>query len=136
MPFLLDSNAWIIWLRQSHPQMVARIKKEPPTNLLLCSVVVGELIYGAERSGLTHRANNLLQVAQLRGAFTSLPFDDHAAEEYGRIRAYLTSAGQVIGPNDMLIAAIALTNGCVLVTHNTTEFSRVHGLPIEDWQIP
>jgi tRNA(fMet)-specific endonuclease VapC len=39
-----------------------------------------------------------------------------------------------IGPNDLLIASIALANGLTVVTHNTSEFSRVPGLPLEDWQ--
>jgi tRNA(fMet)-specific endonuclease VapC len=44
--------------------------------------------------------------------------------------------GTPIGPYDLLIAAIALANGLVLVTHNTAEFSRVSGLMFEDWQTP
>jgi len=43
--------------------------------------------------------------------------------------------GQPIGPNDLLIAAIALANGVTLVTHNTDGFSRVTGLLIEDWEL-
>ena len=39
-------------------------------------------------------------------------------------------------PNDLLIAAIALANHLVLVTHNTREFRRVVGLTLEDWQTP
>jgi tRNA(fMet)-specific endonuclease VapC len=66
----------------------------------------------------------------------SLPFDDAAAEEYGQLRAYLANQGTPIGPNDTMIAAIALANGLTLVTHNTAEFSRVPGLMIKDWQIP
>jgi tRNA(fMet)-specific endonuclease VapC len=62
--------------------------------------------------------------------------DDRAAEQYGPIRADLASRGLLIGPNDLMIAAIALANGCTLVTHNTAEFSRVPGLTLEDWQIP
>jgi tRNA(fMet)-specific endonuclease VapC len=77
-----------------------------------------------------------LRVEQLRQRFLSLPFDDAAAEQYGRIRADLTARGLTIGGNDMLIAAIALANGCTLVTHNTAEFSRVPDLVIEDWQVP
>ncbi len=50
------------------------------------------------------------------------------------IRAELTSKGQLIGPNDLLIAATALAHGAILVTHNTAEFSRVPGLIIEDWE--
>ena len=64
----------------------------------------------------------------------SLPFDDRSAVEYGVIRKRLESQGQVIGPNDMLIAAISLANDLTLVTHNVGEFSRVPGLRIEDWQ--
>jgi len=42
----------------------------------------------------------------------------------------------MIGPYDVQIAAIALTNNCTLVTHNTSEFSRVPGLVLEDWEMP
>jgi tRNA(fMet)-specific endonuclease VapC len=133
--FLLDSNAWIGWLRQNQPKLVARLQQEDPADILLCSVVLGELIYGAERSGPNHRVNNLARVQQLRLRFLSLPFDDRAAEEYGPLRAHLTNQGTPIGPNDLLIAAIALANGLTLVTHNTAEFRRVPGLQVEDWQL-
>ena len=66
--------------------------------------------------------------------FQSLPFDDRAADEYGRIRAHLAGLGTLIGPNDLLIASIALANGLILVSHNTREFSRVPGLKLDDWQ--
>jgi tRNA(fMet)-specific endonuclease VapC len=42
----------------------------------------------------------------------------------------------VIGAMDMLIAAIALANGLILVTHNTKEFARIPGLQLEDWILP
>ena len=61
--------------------------------------------------------------------------DDAAAEVYARIRADMLTAGNPIGPNDMLIAAIAIANGLTLVTHNTNEFQRVSGLAIEDWEV-
>jgi tRNA(fMet)-specific endonuclease VapC len=44
--------------------------------------------------------------------------------------------GMVIGPNDLLIAAIALANSVTLVTNNTQEFRRVVGLNVEDWEAP
>lgn len=136
MIYLLDTNTCIGWLRQNQPQIVARIQAQSPTDIVLCSVVVGELLFGVERSDPAQRANTGVRVEQLRQQFTSLPFDDAAAEQYGRIRADLTGRGLVIGGNDMLIAAIARTRGCTLVTHNTAEFNRVAGLVIEDWQVP
>lgn len=134
MTYLLDTNACIGWLRQNQPKLVERIEQHQPSELVICSVVVGELRYGIERSDLAHRANTELRVAQLRRQFVSLPFDDAATEEYGRIRAYLANFGNPIGGNDMQIAAIARTVGLTLVTHDTVEFCRVPGLLIEDWQ--
>jgi tRNA(fMet)-specific endonuclease VapC len=93
---------------------------------------VAELLYGAHRSA--HQAQTLIQVQAFCRPFQSLAFDDRAAEEYGRIRAHLDGLGTPIGPNDLMIASIALAHGLTLVTHNTSEFSRVPGLKLEDWQ--
>jgi tRNA(fMet)-specific endonuclease VapC len=66
--------------------------------------------------------------------FASLPFDEAAADEFGRIRADLELAGTPIGPYDMQIAAIAIAHDLILVTHNSKEFGRVSNLKIEDWE--
>jgi tRNA(fMet)-specific endonuclease VapC len=66
--------------------------------------------------------------------FESLPFDDQAGLIHGRIRAQLAALGTPIGPYDLQIAAIALANNLTVVTHNTSEFKRVEGLRIEDWE--
>jgi tRNA(fMet)-specific endonuclease VapC len=136
MRFLLDANAWIAHLRKTSPALTQRLSQHPSADVVICSVVLGELLFGAERSSPRHRAANLALVARLRQQYVSLPFDDRAAEEYGVLRAHLANLGTPIGPNDLLIAAIALANRLTLVTHNTTEFSRVPGLKLEDWQIP
>lgn len=74
------------------------------------------------------------KVHAFANSFRSLPFDDVAAEAYARVRRELDTKGTPIGPNDLLIASIALTNDLTLVTHNTKEFGRVPGLPIDDWE--
>jgi tRNA(fMet)-specific endonuclease VapC len=96
-------------------------------------VVKAELFYGAmkSRDPVTTHAK---QQRFLR-RFVSLPFDDRAAEAYGRIRTALERLGQLIGPNDLLIAAIAVAHDVILVTHNTHEFQRVDELRIEDWEV-
>src|SRR5215813_11822902 len=99
----------------------------PPGSVYLCSVVLAELHYGAMHSGAAHQAANLDLLAKLRQQFVSLPFDDRAAEDYGRVRAHLAARGAPIVPHDLMIAASALANQMTLVTHNTTECSRVPG---------
>jgi tRNA(fMet)-specific endonuclease VapC len=136
MNFLLDANAWIAHLRQTSRTVTERLAQYPSSEVVLCSVVLAELYYGVERSSSANRAINLALVDDLRRQYVSLPFDDRAAERYGQVRAYLAGLGTPIGPNDLMIAAIALANGSTVVTHNSGEFGRVPGLMLEDWQIP
>ena len=65
--------------------------------------------------------------------FPSLPFDDAAADVYGRIHAFLRDRGQLMGVADMQIAAIAMANKLTVVTHDRRGFWRLPNLPIEDW---
>ena len=132
MAWLLDTNAWIIYLKSPQSSIRTRLQSLQPSDVLLCSVVKAELLHGAEKYGNRERRLTLLH--ELFAPYASLPFDDPAAAVYGRMRHELEVAGNVIGPNDLIIAAIALANNHTLVTHNQTEFSRVRGLAIEDWQ--
>lgn len=134
MRYLLDSNTCIGWLKQNQPKLLSRIEEETSSNLFLCSVVVAELLYGVERSAIEYQLSNRHRVDLLREELESLPFDDAAAEVYGRLRSYLASKGTPVGPNDLLIASIAIANGLILVTHNMAEFVRIPGLSVEDWQ--
>ncbi|MGQ0636349.1 MAG: type II toxin-antitoxin system VapC family toxin [Planctomycetaceae bacterium] len=135
MTHLLDTNSCIVYLRRGASSTVAaRLAAMTPGSVVLCSVVVAELLYGAQRSA--QATKTLAEVRRFCRQFSSLPFDDRAAEEYGIVRAQLAAAGTPIGPNDLMIAAIALANGLTLVTHNTTEFCRVPRLTVEDWQTP
>jgi tRNA(fMet)-specific endonuclease VapC len=117
--------------RGAASKFAAKLSVAVPGSVVLCSVVVAELLYGAHRS--VHRTQVLAQVHDFCRNFLSLPFDDSAAEEYGWICAHLASVGTPVGPNDLLIASIALAKGLTLVTNNTGEFSRVPGLKLEDW---
>ena len=96
-------------------------------------MVKAELLYGARRSQRIEA--NLQLLKTFFAPLQSLPFDDDCAEYYGRIHADLLTQGKPIGPNDTLIAAIARAHGATLITHNSSEFSRVAGLRLEDWEV-
>ena len=133
MSYLLDTNTCIRYLNGRSPQVVARLRATAPSEIVLCAIVKAELFAGAAKSN--YPAKTLAAQLLFLNPFVSLPFDDTAAIMYGPIRAALEQAGTPIGPNDLLIAAIALANNLTLVTHNTREFSRVPGLALEDWEI-
>ncbi len=132
--YLLDTNACIRVLNDSSRPLVSRLRQHHPSEIRLCSVVKGELVYGARRS--SRPAENLRLLSPFFTPFISLPFDDRCAEHYGEIRHDLQRAGTLIGPNDLLIAATATGHDATLITHNTREFSRVVGLALEDWEEP
>jgi len=129
---LLDTNACVDYLTGRYPKLVARIQSSSPDGLCLSSVVVAELRYGADHSA--RRRTNHGRIDALLDEIECLDFDLQAAASYGRVRAQLEAAGTPIGPNDMLIAAHALSRGLSVVTDNVAEFKRVKGLKVDNWR--
>jgi tRNA(fMet)-specific endonuclease VapC len=135
MIYLLDSNVWIGLIRGTSPTLSVRFQAmAPAADIRVCSVIVAELWYGCALSAKPKA--NRAAIDALIAPYPSLPFDNGAAEHFAVIRRDLKTRGQLIGPYDMQIAAIAVANACTLVTHNTSEFSRIPSLTLEDWQIP
>lgn len=132
MSYLLDTNACIRYLNGRSQALRRHLLTHQPEEIVLCSVVKAELFYGAWRS--TYPQQTLEKQKQFTDQFRSLVFDDAAAEVYGQIRADLAQKGTPIGPNDLLIAAIAVANNATLITHNVKEFSRIDRLALEDWE--
>jgi len=130
--YLLDTNVCIHLLNEAHPGILQQFQSRSPTDIALCSVVKAELLFGARRSA--HVEANLQRLKVFFAPLNSLSFDDRCAEHYGLIRADLLAQGKPIGPNDLLIAAIARAHDATLITHNMSEFSRVIGLRMEDWE--
>jgi tRNA(fMet)-specific endonuclease VapC len=133
MIYLLDANACIRYLNGRAIGVRNRLQTIARHQVAVCSVVKAEMYAGAARSTAPERS--LARQQAFLSQFTSLPFDDRAAEVYGRIRGQLETAGTPIGPYDMQIAAIAIAHGLILVTHNTGELGRVAGLQLEDWEV-
>jgi tRNA(fMet)-specific endonuclease VapC len=133
MRYLLDTNVCVMYLNGRSISVRDRLHSISIEEMAVCSVVKAELFYGAMRSNNPTRT--LKRQQDFLVSFASLPFDDEAAIICGQIRARLASAGTPIGVCDLLIAAIALTNNLIIVTHNTREFGRVDGLLVEDWEV-
>jgi tRNA(fMet)-specific endonuclease VapC len=110
MIYLLDTNICVRYLRGTdRQQLEARLNATSFGDVALCSVDKAELLYGAARSQQPER--NQAQLQRFFAGFPSLSFDDQAAAAYGTLRAALEASGTPIGPNDLMIAAIALASG-------------------------
>lgn len=128
--YLLDTDAAIALIKGSE-EAVEWLRGKRPEDIALSSVTKAELNFGARKSERVDR--NLSVLSRFFEPFSSLPFDDRAAGEYGVIRADLERAGTPIGPNDLLIASVARSRDLILVTRNTREFERVAGLRVTSW---
>jgi tRNA(fMet)-specific endonuclease VapC len=127
--FMLDTNILSHAIR--NPKGAASDRMRVLADEICTSIIVAaELRFGVAKSGrrrLVNRVDELLRTLEV------VAFDSPADVAYGDVRAQLERAGKTIGPNDMLIAAHALSLRLTLVTDNEREFSRVHGLTIENW---
>ncbi len=132
MKYLLDTNVWVDYLTGRYPTVVARIQESSPEDLCLSSVVMAELRYGAEKSQRKRSNHRLLDT--LGRETRCVDFDLDAAATNGKLRTALESRGKPLGPNDMLIAAHALSLRLVLVTDNEREFDQVDSLQVENWR--
>lgn len=133
MKYLLDSNACIRYINGRAPLLIARLRAIPRDEIGVSIVTKAELYYGSAKSQTPQRSREKQQ--EFLQTMQTVPFDEAAALIYGDVRARLEKAGTPIGLHDVQIAAIALANNLILVTHNTGEFNRIPTLQLEDWEI-
>src|SRR5208282_3806757 len=131
--YLLDANI-VIYIRQNRPERVLRrFARLRPGEAAISVIAYGELLYGAMKS--SQRESALERLRELSEEIPALPLPERAAETYGVVRAELERRGEMIGNNDLWIAAHAIAAGLTLVTNNEKEFRRVRGLKVENWAV-
>lgn len=129
--FLLDTNICIYIAKYNPPAVRERFQQYPANQLAMSVVTLGELRFGAEKSHAKDRA--MAVVDELASLITIQDLSESTADHYGDIRASLQKSGQLIGNNDLWIAAHARSQAWILVTNNEKEFLRVDGLKVENW---
>lgn len=131
MKYMLDTNICIYAVKKKFSNLTEILAAHPVEDITISSVVKAEIEYGICKSSFPEK--NRLAFEKFLKNISILPFDEKAAEEYGKIRAALEKIGKPIGANDLFIAAHCRALNFVLVTHNLREFSRVENLRLEDW---
>jgi tRNA(fMet)-specific endonuclease VapC len=94
-------------------------------------IVYGELMHGVEKSSQSEHTLQL--VLSVLEDIPVLPLTIEAARLFGYLSAHLERGGQMIGTNDLWIAAHALTENLTLTTSNERQFRSIPGLKIENW---
>ena len=129
--YLLDTNICIYIAKHNPPALRERFSQHSAAALAMSTITMGELRFGAEKSQSQEKARLALQ--HLQSLIQVAPLTDSVATHYGDIRATLERSGQIIGNNDLWIAAHARAESWVLVTNNEREFGRIDGLVVQNW---
>lgn len=128
--YLLDTNIVSDLIRNPSGVVHDCIARFGEETVCVSIVVAAEQRFGARKRNsaeLTERVEAILD------SIAVLPFEAPADLHYANIRRILESGGDLIGPNDLLIAAHARALDLTLVTAHFTEFSRVPGFRVENW---
>ena len=131
MKYMLDTNICIYLIKKKPQKILQKFNQFELSQLGISSITFGELLYGVYKS--SEITQNKLALAQFVAPLEIVPYNDEAADYYGKVRTFLEKQGTPIGSLDMLIAAHALSLGFILVTNNVKEFSRIPSLKIENW---
>ena len=131
MKYMLDTNICIFIIKQKPENVLKRFLQLEVGDICISSITYAELVHGVEKSQA--REKNRLALTIFLSEIQIMPFDDLAAQVYGKVKTDLQKKGTMIGPFDTLIAAHAKSLDLVLITNNTRELARVEGLELEDW---
>lgn len=129
--YLLDTDTCSYVMRRANAALLDRLCEVPIETQAISVISVAELKYGVRLSSRPEQAAAAFEGFVRHLAI--LDWDGEAADHYADIRADLRRRGEMIGANDLLIAAHARALDAVLVTNNVREFRRVRNLKLENW---
>ena len=130
--FLLDTNI-VIYVIKNKPLSALALFNLQAGQMAMSAITLAELLHGAEKSNAPDRS--LAVVEDFCTRLEVLPYGPKAAQHYGSIRSALEKRGELIGVNDLHIAAHARSEGMTLVSNNLREFERVEALQLVNWVV-
>jgi tRNA(fMet)-specific endonuclease VapC len=134
MRYLLDTNIVSYYIRRSSPALEAKLSDALKHHSVAISVITrAELRYGQAGMAPEDRRRGVIDSFFLR--LPSLEWSAQAADHYGDLKNSLKRQGTPIGEMDTQIAAHALAEKLILVTHNTRHFENIAPLKLEDWMV-
>jgi tRNA(fMet)-specific endonuclease VapC len=128
--YLLDTATLAEVLRSVPSRsLVRRLTSVPSRDRWTSVITVSQILIAARR---TRQPKLMQDVIRLVAAVKVAPFDVLSAQSFAKFRATVAPEGD---PDDVMIAAIAVTNDFTLVTRRPTDFSQFQHLRVEDWTV-
>jgi tRNA(fMet)-specific endonuclease VapC len=134
MKYLLDTTVLSAVATNRAEIVVHRFRSMRRQDIATCDVVLHEVRFGLAANPMIAAKLGVIYEA-LFDSLTILPTDQAVWLRAASIRANLKLRGKLIGPYDLLIAAVAAQHNLILVTNNKREFDNVEGVQVEDWSV-
>lgn len=127
--YLLDTDICAFYLSKKYSlrEKIASVGEE---NCFISEITIAELLFGAHKS-MDYESNKQdpIKIMKFANLVRLLPSYDL----YGKEKARLQKAGQIIPEFDLLIGATAVYHNMVLVTNNIKHMSRIEGIQLQNW---
>jgi tRNA(fMet)-specific endonuclease VapC len=131
--YMLDTDISSYVMKRSHQAVLDRLLQTQIRDICISVITRAELEYGVAVS--PRPAKDRVALDEYLRHVAVLDFPDEASLHYADVRQDLKLRGQMIGANDLLVAAHARFLGLTLVTNNDREFGKVSGLRVENWTL-
>ena len=133
MAVLIDASI-LIEAERGRLQLEPHVARHHEEDAFLSVITASELLHGVHRATRADvRTKRSAFVEGILERFPLLSVDLACARAHAQIWAELRSAGTIIGPHDLWLAATCVAHGLTMVTANVREFERVAGLTVEVW---
>lgn len=129
MKYLLDTNICIHFFRGKF-NLIQKLENIGINNCAISEITLAELVFGAENSSNPAKNHNLIE--RFTDQISILPIFD-SIYKYGKEKARLRKAGNIISDFDLLIGCTSVEKELIMVTENIDEFKRISGIKIENW---
>lgn len=129
--FFLDTNICIHFLNGTFPSIRENLLNTPPNEIKIPVIVHSELWFGVQKS--KRKKENSIKLKRFLEPFDIISYTPEISRTYSELRLQCEADGNLVGPNDLLIASIVVVNNGTLVTRNTQEFSRIKKLKTVEW---
>jgi tRNA(fMet)-specific endonuclease VapC len=125
--YLLDTNIIIALFANDIAVKNQLVNAE---EIFIPSVAIGELFYGARKSGRSQ--GNLERIEEFIARNPVIGCDVETAREYGEVKNRLRLKGRPLPENDIWIASVAIQYNLILITRNA-HFQEVENLQTVAW---
>jgi tRNA(fMet)-specific endonuclease VapC len=129
MAIILDADV-VIHGEKGGFDLVPWLESQASEEFAIAAITVAELWYGVERAPAIHKTARESYLRTLLDVLPIFPYTEQTAYHHARIWSELESAGKMIGPYDLIVAATALERDSQVATFNRRHFARVKGLKV------